>query len=40
LMIPTGVSHFPLSDEDAPHTRVLIKAWLDKFFPTPLTDGS
>lgn len=36
LMIPTGVSHFPLSEEDAPHTRSLIKAWLDKFFPTPL----
>ena len=36
LIIPTGVSHFPLSDEDAPHTRALIKAWLVKFFPTPL----
>lgn len=36
LMIPTGVSHFPLSDEDAPHTRALVSAWLTKFFPTPL----
>ena len=39
LMIPTGVSHFPLSDEDAPHTRALIYAWLKKFFPTPLSDN-
>ena len=38
LMIPTGVSHFPLSDEDAPHTRALIGAWLKKFFPTPLAN--
>jgi len=36
LMIPTGVSHFPLSDEDEPHTRALIAAWLAKFFPSPL----
>ncbi len=36
LMIPTGVSHFPLSEEDADHTRRLIGAWLEKFFPTPL----
>ncbi|WP_420566816.1 alpha/beta hydrolase [Thalassovita sp.] len=36
LMIPTGTSHFPLSPEDAPRTRVLIKGWLDKFFPTPV----
>ena len=36
LMIPTGVAHFPLSEEDAPYTRALIGAWLDKFFPTPL----
>jgi len=34
--IQTCVSHFPLSDEDAPHTRALIDAWLKKFFPTPL----
>ena len=36
LMIPTGVSHFPLSPEDAEHTKRLIGAWLEKFFPTPL----
>lgn len=36
LMIPTGVSHFPLSDQDAPHTRKLIAAWMEKFFPSPL----
>ena len=40
LMIPTGVSHFPLSDEDAPHTRSLVQAWLDKHFPTPLAKGA
>lgn len=40
LMIPTGVSHFPLSDEDAPHTRALIAAWLKKFFSTPLAEVS
>lgn len=39
LMIPTGVSHFPLSEEDADHTRRLIGAWLEKFFPTPLGTG-
>ncbi|MBX2886039.1 MAG: alpha/beta hydrolase [Granulosicoccus sp.] len=37
LMIPTGVSHFPLSEQDAPHTRTLIGAWLKKFFPSPLS---
>lgn len=36
LMIPTGVSHFPLSPDDAEYTRSLIGAWLAKFFPTPL----
>lgn len=36
LMIATGTSHFPLSEADAPRTRVLIQSWLDKFFPTPL----
>ena len=38
LMIVTGTSHFPLSEKDAPRTRVLIQSWLDKFFPTPLRD--
>lgn len=36
LMIATGTSHFPLSEADAPRTRVLIQSWLNKFFPTPL----
>lgn len=36
LMLITGTSHFPLSAEDAPRTKVMIKGWLDKFFPTPL----
>ena len=40
LMIATGTSHFPLSEQDAPRTRVLIRSWLDKFFPTPLRDRS
>lgn len=40
LMIPTGMSHFPLSEEDAPHTKALISAWLKKFFPTPLSANS
>lgn len=40
LMIPTGVSHFPLSEQDEPYTRALIGAWLDKFFPTPLRNPS
>jgi alpha-beta hydrolase superfamily lysophospholipase len=38
LMIVTGTSHFPLSEADAPRTRILIRSWLDKFFPTPLRD--
>ena len=40
LMIPTGMSHFPLSEEDEPHTRTLVQAWLDKFFPSPLRQNS
>jgi alpha-beta hydrolase superfamily lysophospholipase len=36
LMLITGTSHFPLSADDAPRTKVLIKGWLDKFFPSPL----
>jgi alpha-beta hydrolase superfamily lysophospholipase len=36
LMLLTGTSHFPLAEKDAPRTRLLIKGWLDKFFPTPL----
>ena len=36
LMFVNGTSHFPLSEKDAPRTRVLIRSWLDQFFPTPL----
>lgn len=38
LMLINGTSHFPLSEKDAPRTRVLIRSWLDRFFPTPLRD--
>ncbi|EHM01709.1 x-Pro dipeptidyl-peptidase [Acetobacteraceae bacterium AT-5844] len=33
LMLVTGTSHFPLSQQDAPRTKAMIKGWLDKFFP-------
>ena len=36
LMIVNGTSHFPLSEKDAPRTRVLVRSWLDQFFPTPV----
>lgn len=36
LMLITGTSHFPLSREDAPRTRVMIRSWLERFFPSPL----
>lgn len=36
LMLLTGTSHFPLAEKDAPRTKMVIKGWLDKFFPTPL----
>jgi alpha-beta hydrolase superfamily lysophospholipase len=36
LMLLTGTSHFPLAPADAPRTKMVIKAWLDKFFPTPI----
>jgi uncharacterized protein len=36
LMLVNGTSHFPLSEKDAPRTLVLIRSWLDRFFPTPL----
>ena len=36
LLIVNGTAHFPLSEKDAPRTRVLIRSWLDRFFPTPL----
>ena len=36
LMLVTGTSHFPLAPADAPRTKMVIKSWLDKFFPSPL----
>ena len=36
LMLVTGTSHFPLAPADAPRTKMMIKSWLDKFFPSPL----
>lgn len=33
LMLITGTSHFPLAPADAPRTKLMIKGWLDKFFP-------
>jgi alpha-beta hydrolase superfamily lysophospholipase len=38
LMLITGTSHFPLAPADATRTKQMIKGWLDKFFPTPLSD--
>lgn len=37
LMLITGTSHFPLAPADAPRTKMMIKGWLDQFFPTPLS---
>ncbi|HMM90544.1 alpha/beta hydrolase [Bradyrhizobium sp.] len=37
LVLITGTSHFPLAEKDAPRTRAIIKGWLEKFFPTPLS---
>jgi hypothetical protein len=31
-----GKFGFPPSEQDAPRTKVMIKGWLDKFFPSPL----
>jgi len=36
LFLINGTSHFPLAEKDAPRTKVIIKSWLDKFFPSPL----
>ena len=35
LMLVNGTSHFPLSEKDAPRTRVLIRSWLDQLLPDP-----
>lgn len=37
LVLITGTSHFPLAEKDAPRTKAIIKGWLEKFFPTPLS---
>jgi len=34
LMMMSGTSHFPLSPENAPRTKAIIKSFLDKFFPS------
>jgi pimeloyl-ACP methyl ester carboxylesterase len=36
LMMMSGTSHFPLSPENAPRTKAIIKSFLDKFFPSSL----
>lgn len=33
LVLITGTSHFPLSEKDAPRTKIVIRSWLDRFFP-------
>lgn len=40
LILITGTSHFPLAPQDAPRTKVILKSWLDKFFPLPEGAGS
>lgn len=37
LMLVDTTAHFPLAPDDAPRTRAMMKGWLDKFFPTPLS---
>ncbi|WP_137134160.1 alpha/beta fold hydrolase [Rhizobium sp. FKY42] len=37
LMLVDTTAHFPLAPSDAPRTKMLMKSWLDKFFPSPLT---
>lgn len=36
LMLVDTTAHFPLAPGDAPRTRMLMKSWLDKNFPSPL----
>jgi uncharacterized protein len=37
LMLVDTLAHFPLAPDNAPRTKLLMKSWLDKFFPaTPL----
>ncbi|MFN3144665.1 MAG: hypothetical protein ACE368_05050 [Paracoccaceae bacterium] len=37
LMLVDTTAHFPLAPDDAPRTRAMMKGWLDKFFPSPLS---
>ena len=37
LMLIDTTAHFPLAPADAPRTKMMMKGWLDKFFPSPLT---
>ena len=36
LMLIDTTAHFPLAPNDAPRTKLMMKGWLDKFFPSPL----
>lgn len=36
LMLVDTTAHFPLAPGDAPRTKLLMKSWLDKNFPSPL----
>lgn len=37
LMLIDTTAHFPLAPADAPRSKMMIKGWLDRFFPSPLT---
>ena len=37
LILVDTVAHFPLAPADAPRTKILMKSWLDKFFPATPT---
>lgn len=37
LMLVDTTAHFPLAPKDAPRSMTMMKGWLDKFFPTPLS---
>lgn len=37
LMLIDTTAHFPLAPQDAPRTKAMMKGWLDKFFPSPLS---
>jgi alpha-beta hydrolase superfamily lysophospholipase len=37
LILIDTTAHFPLAPNDAPRTKAIMKGWLDKFFPSPLS---